>query len=78
MIPADKAGIKSGDLITHLDDEPVLGMTLSEAVSIMRGKVGSKIKLTINRNENENLQIFITRAIIQLKAARLEWKIILI
>ena len=68
--PADKAGIKSGDLITHLDDEPVLGMTLSEAVSIMRGKVGSKIKLTINRNENENLQIFITRAIIQLKAVK--------
>ena len=68
--PADKAGIKSGDLITHLDDEPVLGMTLSEAVTIMRGKVGSKIKLTINRNENENLQIFITRAIIQLKAVK--------
>ena len=68
--PADKAGIKSGDLITHLDDEPVLGMTLSEAVSIMRGKVGSKIKLTINRNENESLQIFITRAIIQLKAVK--------
>ena len=68
--PAAKAGIKSGDLITHLDDEPVLGMTLSEAVTIMRGKVGSKIKLTINRNENENLQIFITRAIIQLKAVK--------
>ncbi len=68
--PADKAGIKSGDLITHLDDEPVLGMTLSEAVSIMRGKVGSKIKLTVNRNENENLQIFITRAVIQLKAVK--------
>ena len=44
--PAAKAGIKSGDLITHLDDEPVLGMTLSEAVTIMRGKVGSKIKWT--------------------------------
>ena len=55
--PASKAGIKSGDLITHLDDEPVLGMTLSEAVSIMRGKVGSKIKLTVNRNDNETLQI---------------------
>ena len=68
--PAAKAGIKSGDLITHLDDEPVLGMTLSEAVSIMRGKVGSKIKLTVNRNENENLQITITRAIIQLKAVK--------
>ena len=68
--PAAKAGIKSGDLITHLDDEPVLGMTLSEAVTIMRGKVGSKIKLTVNRNENENLQITITRAIIQLKAVK--------
>ncbi len=68
--PAAKAGIKAGDLITHLDDEPVLGMTLSEAVSIMRGKVGSKIKLTVNRNENENLQITITRAIIQLKAVK--------
>ncbi len=68
--PAAKAGIKAGDLITHLDDEPVLGMTLSEAVTIMRGKVGSKIKLTVNRNESENLQIFITRAIIQLKAVK--------
>jgi carboxyl-terminal processing protease len=68
--PASRAGIKSGDLITHLDDEPVLGMTLSEAVSIMRGKVGSKIKLTVNRNENENLHIEITRAIIQLKAVK--------
>jgi carboxyl-terminal processing protease len=68
--PAAKAGIKSGDLITHLDDEPVLGMTLSEAVTIMRGKVGSKIKLTVRRNENENLQISITRAVIQLKAVK--------
>ena len=46
----------AGDLITHLDDEPVLGMTLSEAVSIMRGKAGSKIKLTVNREENKTLQ----------------------
>ncbi len=68
--PAAKAGIKAGDLITHLDDEPVLGMTLSEAVTIMRGKVGSKIKLTVNRNESENLQISITRAVIQLKAVK--------
>lgn len=68
--PAFKAGIKAGDLITHLDDEPVLGMTLSEAVSIMRGKVGSKIKITVNRNENEKLDIDITRAIIQLKSVK--------
>ncbi len=72
--PASRAGIKAGDMITHLDDEPVLGMTLSEAVSIMRGKVGSKIKLTVNREENQTLQIEIVRAVIQLKAvkARLE------
>jgi len=68
--PASKAGIQSGDLITHLDDEPVLGMTLSEAVSIMRGKVGSKIKLTVSRNEGETLQVDIIRAIIQLKAVK--------
>ena len=68
--PAYKAGIKSGDLITHLDDEPVLGMTLSEAVSIMRGKVGSKIKLTVRRNENEKVDINIIRAIIQLKSVK--------
>ena len=57
-------------MITHLDDEPVLGMTLSEAVGVMRGKVGSKIKLTVSRNETETLQISITRAIIQLKAVK--------
>ncbi len=68
--PAFKAGIKSGDLITHLDDEPVLGMTLSEAVTIMRGKVGSKIKLTVRRNENERVDINIVRAIIQLKSVK--------
>ena len=68
--PAERAGVKSGDLITHLDDEPVLGMTLSEAVSIMRGKVGSKIKLRVSRNEVESLDIEITRAIIELKAVK--------
>jgi carboxyl-terminal processing protease len=68
--PAFKAGVKSGDLITHLDDEPVLGMTLSEAVAIMRGKVGSKIKLTVRRNENEKVDINIVRAIIQLKSVK--------
>ncbi len=68
--PASRAGIQAGDMITHLDDEPVLGMTLSEAVSLMRGKVGSKIKLTVSREENQTLQIEITRAVIQLKAVK--------
>lgn len=68
--PASRAGIKSGDLITHLDDEPVLGMTLSEAVTIMRGKAGSKIILTVNRNESKTLKIEIIRAVIELKAVK--------
>ena len=68
--PASRAGIKAGDLITHLDDEPVLGMTLSEAVAIMRGKAGSKIKLTVSRDENKTLQVEITRAVIELKAVK--------
>ena len=76
--PASKAGIKAGDMITHLDDEPVLGMTLSEAVSIMRGKVGSKIKLTVSREDNQTLQIEIVRAIIQLKAVKAKIENILV
>ena len=54
--PAAKAGIMAGDLITHLNDEPVLGMTLSEAVTLMRGKVGSKIMLKVLRNESETIE----------------------
>ncbi len=68
--PASKAGVLAGDLITHLNDEPVMGMTLSEAVNIMRGKVGSKIKIRVSRNNNESLDIEIVRAIIELKAVK--------
>tara|TARA_B100000989_G_C19522432_1_gene464912 strand:- start:440 stop:1687 length:1248 start_codon:yes stop_codon:yes gene_type:complete len=68
--PAHKAGIKAGDLITHLDEEPVQGMSLSEAVNLMRGRVGSTIMLTIKRNEVDELKIEITRAIIELKAVK--------
>ena len=68
--PAAKAGILAGDLITHLNDEPVLGMTLSEAVTLMRGKVGSKIILKVLRNESETIEIEIVRAIIELKSVK--------
>ncbi len=67
--PAQRAGIKSGDLITHIDDEAVMGLSLSDAVTLMRGKVGSKIKLTIKRND-ESLKIDIVRAIIELKSVK--------
>jgi len=47
--PAARAGIQSGDIITHLDDVPVLGMTLDDAIEIMRGEVGKKIVITLLR-----------------------------
>lgn len=69
--PAFKAGVKPGDLVTHLDRKPIIGMNLNEAVDTMRGKVGSKIELTIRR-EGANEPIFLTikRDIIKIQSAR--------
>ena len=47
--PADRAGIQPGDLITAVDGESVLGLTLNEAVDLMRGPVGSEITITLAR-----------------------------
>lgn len=69
--PAFKAGMQSGDYITDIDGEPVMGLTLGEAVKKMRGKVGTKINLTVRREgESEPLEIEIIRDIIQIKSVR--------
>lgn len=69
--PAQKAGVKAGDLIIKLGDEPVKGKTLSEAVDIMRGKPGTKLKLTIVRKgEDAPITLTITRAIIKVKSIK--------
>lgn len=69
--PAAKAGIQAGDLIIRLDETPVKGMTLGDAVKIMRGKVGTKIVLTLIREgEQKPLKITIKRAVIQVTAVR--------
>ena len=69
--PAKRAGIRAGDLIIKLDDKPVKGMTLTEAVKIMRGKPGTKITLTIVREgEEKPLKITIVRDIIRVKSVR--------
>ena len=69
--PAAKAGVLAGDLIIRLDDTPVKGMTLSDAVDIMRGEPGSKLLLTIIRDgEDKPLKIELTRAIIKVKSVK--------
>ena len=64
--PADKAGLKPGDIILKINDKSTLDMTLDEAVNLMRGKPGTKIKLTIYRKgEPKPFVVEITRAIIK-------------
>ena len=71
--PAYKAGIKAGDLIIKLDDRSVKGMSLNDAVDIMRGKPGDPITLTIIReNAEKPLIITIVRDIIKIKSVRFE------
>jgi len=71
--PAQKAGIKAGDLIIKLDDRSVKGMSLNDAVNLMRGKPGDPITLTIIReNEEKPLVITIVRDIIKTKSVRFD------
>tara|TARA_B110000444_G_scaffold257616_1_gene296473 strand:+ start:333 stop:1484 length:1152 start_codon:yes stop_codon:yes gene_type:complete len=67
--PASKAGIKSGDYIVRINDQQVQGKSLTEAVDLMRGPVGSEINLTIRRkNEKKSLEFKIKRAVIEVKS----------
>ncbi|MFO7771758.1 MAG: S41 family peptidase [Roseovarius gahaiensis] len=69
--PADGAGIEAGDFITHVDGESVLGLTLNEAVDLMRGPVGSEIIITVVREgEAEPFDVSIIRDTIKLTAVR--------
>jgi carboxyl-terminal processing protease len=69
--PAAKAGIQANDIITHLDDEAVQGLTLNQAVEKMRGPVNTKIKLRVMRKgQDKPVEISITRDIIRVRAVR--------
>ena len=69
--PADEAGMEAGDFITHVDGESVLGLTLDEAVEMMRGPVGSEIVITVVREgEAEPFDVSIIRDTIKLTAVR--------
>lgn len=69
--PAFRAGVQAGDLITHLDEKPVLGLSLNEAVDLMRGKVGTKIDLKIRREGTaEPVEVTIKRDVIRIRSVR--------
>jgi carboxyl-terminal processing protease len=69
--PAAKAGVMANDIITHLDDEPVQGLTLNQAVEKMRGPVSSKIKIKIMRKGvDKPVEVSITRDIIRVRSVR--------
>ena len=69
--PAQRAGVEAGDLIIRLDDVPVKGMALPDAVNVMRGKPGTDIVLTIVREGTDRpIRITITRDVIQVTSVR--------
>jgi carboxyl-terminal processing protease len=69
--PAAKAGVMANDIITHLEDEPVQGLTLNQAVEKMRGPVNTKIRLKIMRKgQDKPVEVSITRDIIRVRAVR--------
>jgi carboxyl-terminal processing protease len=69
--PAFRAGVQAGDFITHLDGKPLVGLTLSEAVDMLRGKVGSDVTLTLRREKTpEPIKVKITRDIIKIQSVR--------
>src|SRR5271169_5454415 len=69
--PAAKAGVRGGDIITHLDDEAVQGLTLTQAVDKMRGMVNTKIRLTIMRKgADKPIDVTIMRDVIRVKSVR--------
>jgi len=68
--PASKAGLQPGDLIVALDNEPVMGLTLAEAVEKMRGKVGTTIKIMVRRGTREPFEVSLQRAVIKIRSVR--------
>ena len=68
--PAAEAGLQSGDIITHVDGESIFGLTLQEAVELLRGEIDSEVVLTIVREDEEPFDVTIVRAEIKTTAVR--------
>jgi len=72
--PADEAGIKPGDIILKIGDKDTTGMSLPEAVALIRGSAGTKVKLVLSRGENEIFEKELVRKKIDLKTVELTFK----
>ena len=73
--PADKAGVQAGDYIVKIGNKQVKGMTLLDAVKLMRGKVGTSLEITVRRPEVEGeIKFTITRAVIKIREVSAEVK----
>jgi carboxyl-terminal processing protease len=72
--PAKRAGIKAGDFLTEIDGKSIMGLSLTEAVKQMRGKPGEDITVTVIREDQDPLEITMTREVIKRTVARYEIK----
>ena len=72
--PAYKAGLKAGDYITHIDGQTVIGMNLNEAVSKRRGKIGTKVKISVRREGVKPFDVTIKRQEIKIQSVKTEIK----
>lgn len=72
--PAFRAGLKPGDYITNIDGETIIGMTLNEAVDKMRGKPGTKVKLTIRRVNEKPFDVTLKREEIKTRSVKSDIK----
>ena len=72
--PASRAGLKPGDYITNIDGENVVGMSLNDAVDKMRGKPGSKVKLTIRRVNEKPFDVTLKREEIKIQSVKSDLK----
>lgn len=68
--PASKAGIEAGDLIVKINGQPTRGLSMTEAVDLMRGKIGEKITLTLVRDGGAPFDVTLARATIQVKSVK--------
>jgi len=68
--PAAKAGLQPEDLIIAVDKQPIMGMTLSDAVELLRGEVGSEVQITVRRGKNDPFNLKIKRDTIKIRSVR--------